>query len=280
VTGQRVVMVLGGGGAKAAAHLGAARALHERGLVPVHYVATSMGSVIAAMLAGGVDPDSALEQLTEPGAKAVVRPDPLAIIKGLWARSILRADALKAAIARLVPAQRFEDLTTPLTVTTADLDSSALILLGAGGVPAPLHDALYASCALPVFYPPFAFQGRRLADGGLRAVLPIEVALAFAPTLVVAVDVGPGIDDPPATVPSAFPPLVQAHSEGLGVLLAGQAALALERWRATAGRPPLIHVRPRIERGATFRVDRMRGYVDEGYRAASGALAGLNSRSG
>ena len=55
-------MVLSGGGAKAAAHIGAARALRDAGIVPVHWVATSMGSPVAAMLASGEDPDRVLER--------------------------------------------------------------------------------------------------------------------------------------------------------------------------------------------------------------------------
>jgi hypothetical protein len=39
-----------------------------------------------------------------------------------------------------------------------------------------------------------------------------------------------------------------------------------------AGRPPLVHVRPRVERSATFRVDRIRQYADDGYRATRDAL--------
>ena len=44
MSARRVVMVLGGGGAKTAAHLGAARALGEAGIVPIRWIGTSMGA--------------------------------------------------------------------------------------------------------------------------------------------------------------------------------------------------------------------------------------------
>ena len=56
----RVAVVLGGGGAKAAAHLGAAVALRELGISPVHWIGTSMASVVAAAMAGGADPATLL----------------------------------------------------------------------------------------------------------------------------------------------------------------------------------------------------------------------------
>ena len=44
-------------------------------------------------------------------------------------------------------------------------------------------------------------------------------------------------------------------------------------------RPPLIYVRPRVERYATFQVDRMRDYAEHGYRAARDALAASPART-
>jgi hypothetical protein len=52
--GERVVLVLSGGGVKAAAHLGAVRALIAAGLKPTRYVGTSMGAVVATGLAAGL----------------------------------------------------------------------------------------------------------------------------------------------------------------------------------------------------------------------------------
>jgi NTE family protein len=272
VTSSEVTVVLSGGGAKTAAHLGAYRALLEGGLTARRFVATSMGAVIAAGLAGGTSEDQLLERLTEVGSRGIVR-DPLATVSGLFARSLLRPAPLRRAIESLVPARRFADLAVPLTVSVVDLDTGELILFGSGGEDAPLIDVLCASCALPLYFPPASLGGRRCGDGGLRGVLPLEAASRLAAERVVAIDVGPGFDTGPASEPAPGPAVLRAHDEAVGTLMAAHTAAQLARWRTDAAMPPLLYVRPRVERNATFRVERMRQYADEGHEAARDALA-------
>jgi NTE family protein len=271
VTTRTAALVLSGGGAKTAAHLGACRALREAGFEPAWYVATSMGAVMAAGLASGIGGDELLERIAEVGRRGIVR-DPLAPIAGLFARSLLKPAPLRRAIEALVPARRFADLTVPLTVTAVDLDTGELVLFGAGAQTAPLVDVLCASCALPMYYPPVVLNGRRLGDGGLRGVVPLEPAAELAVELVVAVDVGPGFDLPPAAEPARLPALVRAHDDAVGILMAGNSESQLALWHADPRRPPLVYVRPRVERDATFRADRVREYASEGRRATRDAL--------
>jgi NTE family protein len=270
LTLRTAALVLSGGGAKTAAHLGACRALKEAGFEPSWYVATSMGAVIAAGLASGIGNDELLERMAEIGPRGVVR-DPLAPVAGLFLRSLLKPGPLRAAIEMLVPARRFSDLSVPLTVTAVDLDTGELVLFGAGATNAPLVDVLCASCALPMYYPPVVLNGRRFGDGGLRGVLPLESAAELEVDLVLAVDVGPRFDLPPLAA-SRVPPMVRAHDEALGILMVANTEIQLELWRADSSRPPLVYVRPLVERDATFRVDRVREYANEGRRATREAL--------
>ncbi len=265
-----VTVVLSGGGAKTAAHLGAARALREASLHPVRYLATSMGAVIAAALAAGVGEEELLVRLAEVGQRGIVR-DPLSSVAGLFVRSLLKPAPLRRAIASLVPASSFAELHVPLTVCVVDLDTAELLLFGADGGDAPLLDVLCASCALPLYLPSEVLQGRRCGDGGLRGVLPLEPAARVAKEPVVAVDVGPGFDLVPGS-PASVPSLVRAHDDAVGVLMATTTASQLALWRAESRRPPLVYVRPMVERNATFRVDRVRQYSDDGYRAARAAI--------
>jgi NTE family protein len=272
VTARPIAVVLSGGGAKTAAHLGACRAVKEAGFEPAWYVATSMGAVIAAGLASGVGNDEMLERIIQLGARSIVR-DPLAPVAGLFLRSLLKPGPLRHAIEQLVPARRFADLTVPLTVTAVDLDTGELVLFGAGAQVAPLIDVLCASCALPMYYPPVVLGGRRYGDGGLRGVVPLEPAAELDVELVLAVDVGPGFDQPPAAE-VRVPSLVRAHDDAVGILMAANSESQLAVWRADPSRPPLVYVRPRIERQATFRVDRVHEYANEGRRATREALDG------
>ncbi len=271
MTVRPAALVLSGGGAKTAAHLGACRALKEAGFEPAWYVATSMGAVIAAGLASGVGSDELLERMAEAGPRGVVR-NPLAPVAGLFLQSLLRPAPLRRAIESMVPARRFSDLSVPLTVTAVDLDTGELVLFGAGATNAPLVDVLCASCALPLYYPPVILNGRRFGDGGLRAVVPLGPAAELDVELVLAVDVGPGFDLAAPAESSRVPALVRAHDDAVGILMAANSQSQLALWRADPARPPLVYVRPRVEREATFRVDRVREYANEGRRAAREAL--------
>lgn len=267
---MRLVLVFGGGGAKSLAHAGAWRALAEAGLTPEGLVGTSMGAVIGAAFAAGATYQALVDTALSLHGRDVAALDVWSLAKGVFARSILKPEPLKRTIARLVPAARFADLKTPLTITATDLDSGELVLFGALGQDAPLVDALYASCALPLYFPPQEIDGRRLGDGGLRAVLPLDVTRRIPSDLVVAVDVGPGFDEPPADRTAAVPPLVRAHGEAIRVMMAAQTERAIADWPRDA--PRLVLVRAVAEREATFAVGASERYLKAGYEATKRAL--------
>lgn len=277
---RRVVAVFGGGGAKSVAHVGAARALAEAGLTPSFYIGTSFGAVIAAALASGTTPEALADQLLHPTTRPVVSLDYLSLVKGFFADHLLKPQPLVELIRRLVPARRFEDLGVPLIVTATDLDSGELTLFGDGGRPGTvgLHEALYASCALPLYYPAATIAGRRFADGGLRAVLPLEPARSIPADLVVAVHVGPGFDEGPPPASTNLhslipPPLVRAHGSSERIMMAAQTEQAIRDWPPSAAK--LVVVRPVKEREATFAVKNVLRYIDAGYVTTRQALDGL-----
>ena len=305
---SKVVLVLSGGGAKAIAHAGAFRALEQADLVPSHIVATSMGAVVGAALGAGMPFDQVRRRAMGLRRKDIAPFDPRLLIMGLFARSLFPASALRRAIAGIVPKTRFEYLRTPLTVTATDLDTGELLLLGGPerrgshmdrrGREIELGDALYASCALPLYFPPLEADGKRLGDGGLRAVLPIEPARKLEPDadLFVAVDVGPGFDErvvatggggeppsdepvpispaspvpPPVAPTSRLPRVVRMHGEAIRIMMAEQTERAVADWPKEG--PRLVYVRAVAEREATFAVDRVQEYVEMGYQATRKAL--------
>lgn len=271
---RQVTAVLSGGGAKTAAHLGALKALAREGIVPDRYVATSMGAVIATGLAAGLAPDEVAARLLEVKQRDVFVLDRTALLRGMWARSVLKPDPFHQTLERLLPVHRFADLALPLSVTATDLDSGEELVFGAGGADVPLLDALCASCALPPFFPPFLLDGRRCADGGLRAVVPLAVAARIPADLVVAVDVGSGFDMLPAGAAGPEPPpLIGLAGDAQRVLMASNTALARELWERTPGRAPLLWIRPRVRLAETFALDQLTWYLAEGERAATSALA-------
>lgn len=246
-----------------------------------------MGAVVGAALGTGMPFDQIRRRAMEIRRKDVAPFNPLVLLMGLFARSLFPASALRTAIARLVPKTSFEHLRIPLTVTATDLDSGELLLLGGRERrDIGLEDALYASCALPLYFPPLEADGRRLGDGGLRAVLPLAPALALEPDadLFVAVHVGPGFDErptgpstngdqpqpPDAPVPARIPRVVRTHGEAMRIMMAEQAERALADWPKHG--PRLVYVRAVAEREATFAVDRVQEYVEMGYQSTKKAL--------
>jgi NTE family protein len=274
---ERVVLVLSGGGVKAAAHLGAVRALIAAGCAPTRYVGTSMGAVVATGLAAGLHPDAVAERLLSIRHRDVFAVDRTALIKGVWAKALLKPDSLRRTLEELLPVQRFSELAAPLSVTATDLDSGEELTFGAGREDVPLLDALCASCALPPFFPPFLLGGRRCADGGLREVVPLTVAGRFAADLVVAVDVGSGFDMEPNLSGPSQPALIQLQNDAQRVLMASNSALTKALWLATPSRPRLLWIRPRVRLGETFATDQLRWYLAEGERAAAAELAALRT---
>ena len=266
---SRVVCVLSGGGAKSAAHVGALKALSEWDLSPSHFVGTSMGAVIGAIFGSGLTYDEALVRLSNVKRRDVAALS-LAALLGPFAHRLLKNTPLRNAISTLVPARRFDELETPLTVTAVDRASGELVLFGYGGrSDIPLIEALVATCALPVFYPPVAIGARDYVDGGLRAVLPLDIAAGFDPDVVFAVNVGPTLAEPEGGG-KPLPGMLQAHNMTTRILMANQIGETVARWRGKG--IPLVLVEPAVEPGATFAVGNMTVYLEEGYRAAYRAL--------
>lgn len=282
---SKVVLVLSGGGAKAIAHAGVFRALEQADIVPSHIVATSMGGVVGAALAAGLPFDQVRRRAMGLRRKDIAPFDPRVLVMGLFSRSLFPASALRRAIACIVPKTQFDYLRIPLSVTAADCDTGELLLLGGGrkrtgDAEIELNDALYATCALPLYFPPLEVDGRRLADGGLRAVLPIHEARTLVPDadLFIAVDVGPGFDErgrtpddgQPAAPPVRIPNVVRVHGEAMRIMMADQTQRVIAAWPKDG--PRLVYVRAVAEGEATFAADRVQEFVEMGYQATKKAL--------
>lgn len=263
---RRVCCVLSGGGAKAAAQIGALRALSERNVEVVHYVGTSMGSVIGAAFASGTEYSELVQKVSALTRSDVASPSVRALL-GPFTDSLLSDLPLRETITDLVSVDAFTSLRTPLTVTATDAGSGELVLFGDGGIESvSLIDALYASCALPVFYPPAKISGRDFYDGGLRSVLPLEQSGMFDPDMVFSVMVGPNTFNEDYDADENHT-LIDAHRIATRIMMGVQTERKLAKWRPANG-ADFVHVQPRIENGATFSVERVVNFVEEGYRAA------------
>lgn len=186
-----IVLVLGGGGAKAAAHIGAIEALEENGIKVDLIVGTSAGSIIGALYA-----DTLNAKLLKDKMLKVKRSDLLDfsitsfIHSGYSLVGTVDGKMVESFIARHIKAKTFEDLKIPLIAVATDVNSGNVIALQSGG----LGPAVRASSALPGLFSPVKLYNMTLVDGGVAAPLPVNVAKHYNPKVIIAVDISSSID--------------------------------------------------------------------------------------
>ncbi len=263
-------LVLGGGGLKGLTHIGVLRALEERGLTPQAVVGCSMGALIAAAWACRLTVPAMEER-----ALKVVRTDVFRIahidmaLRRMLSPAIYRREPLDHLIHSLVGDVTFRDLTRRLVVNTVDLNTGQQVLWGLPGLQdARVADAVFASCALPGILPPRAILGRFCVDGAVLENLPVRAALAISPAPIIAVDVGGTRVERKGVERKGF---VATYSRGLEIVMQTMAEEHLTDW----SEPPIVLVRPRVERVSMFAFNRTPFLLEEGYRAMNAALDAL-----
>lgn len=174
----RVALVLGSGGARGYAHLGAVQELRERGHDIVAVSGTSMGAVVGGLVAAGRDDDFAAWASTLTGRRVVRLADPT------WAGGgAASAERLMAALDEIVGDVLIESLPIPYTAVATDLAARREVWFQRG----PLIPAMRASFAIPGLFTPAVVDGRVLVDGGLLNPLPLEPTAAATADFTVAV---------------------------------------------------------------------------------------------
>jgi len=224
-----LAFVLSGGGNLGALQVGAMRAVIQRGHTPGLLVGTSAGALNAAYLAAYPDDEglSGLERCWQEAARARLYPGGL--LQALW-RWICRKESLfpSASLYRFIKAHmppgisKFRDLKGPrLLITAAQLPDGALRLFGESPEDS-LLDALMSSTAMPPYLPPWrCADGSLCIDGGVVALLPVEIAIARGAKEVYAFHILPYPLSSPARrklslldlMESALSPMLQCQVE-------------------------------------------------------------------
>ena len=208
-----VGLVLGGGGARGAAHVGVLEVL-ERERIPVCAIAgTSMGAVVGSLYASGMSPaaiEAALGSVDwkdlfedNPGRAALpmrrkeaqlnYRAEleagwrdgapvlPYGAVQGQKLGLLLRRLMLGAS-----QTSRFDDLPIPFRAIATDIVNGERVVFSEGD----LAMAVRASMAVPAVFAPAEIDGRILVDGGIVDNVPIDVVREMGADVVIAVDVG------------------------------------------------------------------------------------------
>lgn len=216
ISGRSVGLVLGGGGARGLAHIGVLEELERAGVTVDRFAGTSMGAIIAASAAAGLDAAAVDAQVYE----CFVRHNPVGDytlpIKGLI-RGRRTADLLREAFGeRLV-----EELPKQFRCVSVDLVARRAVVHRRG----PLADAVGCSLRVPGLYPPQVYNGQLHVDGAVLEGIPAG-ALAGSEGPLIAVNVGFEPDDSPTRPDS--PPNVPGIGDTLMRTMAISGQLAVE----------------------------------------------------
>ncbi len=208
----RVGLVLGGGGARGAAHIGVLKEL-ERQRVPIDVIAgTSMGAIVGGLYASGMsaadieylaaslDWSDALsdtprrEDLSfrrkqddaqfpidfEVGVRGSELVLPQGVVQGQNLDLLLRKLTLHVS-----HIEDFDALPIPFRAVASDIERGEAYVIGEGD----LARAIRASMSVPGAIAPVVIDGRLLVDGGLIGNLPVDVMQTMGVDVIIAVDV-------------------------------------------------------------------------------------------
>jgi len=267
---RKIALVLGGGGLKGFAHIGVLAALEEKGIKPAVLAGTSIGSLICAAKAGGMS----IEDMTDH-AKGLRRRDLFRLnrlgmlLERTHAPSIYQAAPLRKVCESVVRDTTFEELDTTLLVNTVDLQRGSPVVWGLPGLrDVSVVDAVYASCALPGFYPPGDVGERSCVDGGVVDNLPVGVA-SQGMDAVIAVDTGSAALITQRDI--ANQGFTAIYMRAATTMMHALQLTPLEEWVG----PPMILIRPRVSHIGWFSFTHTDELIDAGYRAAMEALVHL-----
>ena len=178
---KNVALVLGSGGARGLAHIGAIEALEERGYTISSIAGCSMGSIIAGMYAAG-QLKEAKEWFLSVDKQLILRMMDINLLSG---NSIVKGERIIAELEKVVPDRPIEQLNIPCTIVATDMIHSDEVVFRKGS----LFEAVRASISIPLFFKPVQIGKRLLIDGGILNPLPLHVIERTPGDILVAADI-------------------------------------------------------------------------------------------
>ena len=134
MAGERVILVLGGGGVKGLAHIGAWHAVLEAGIPVTEIIGTSIGALVGACIAGGADYDRLLGLALGLQKTDIVTLNRWALLfNGIRQPSVFQGETFEHFITSVLPVNRFSELRIPLGINAVDLEMGTAEWFGAGG---------------------------------------------------------------------------------------------------------------------------------------------------
>lgn len=178
---KHVALVLGSGGARGLAHIGAIEALEERGYTISSIAGCSMGSIIAGMYAAG-QLKEAKEWFLQVDKQLILRMMDINLLSG---NSLVKGQKIIQELEKIVPDRPMEQLNIPCTIVASDMISTEEVVFRSGS----LFEAVRASISIPLFFQPVQIGEKLLIDGGILNPLPLHIVARTEGDILVAMDI-------------------------------------------------------------------------------------------
>ncbi|MFN8192784.1 MAG: patatin-like phospholipase family protein [Nocardioidaceae bacterium] len=220
------VIVMSGGAALGSAQVGMLEALSGAGVRPDLILGTSAGAINASFFASDPTPRGA-RRLAEIWLELTTRhvfgsTTHRATNLLLGRAGLSSSDGLRKVISDNLSFERIEDAPTPCGVVTTHLRTGTAVLHREGSA----VDLLLASAAIPGVFPPVRLgpdaaptRPGTHVDGGVRCMVPVEMALAHRPTRVWVLDVSGAVKGTRSYHPGTLDPV----ATGFAMAMAAQA---------------------------------------------------------
>lgn len=180
----KIGLVLSGGAARGLAHIGVIEKLNEFGIKPDIVVGTSIGAIVGAAYAYGLNVEQMSEMVrifVENGALENLIDFTGAVNRG----GIVPHSRIEKYFRTFFGNVRIEDLKIKYACMAYDLNSEEEVVLKSGD----LVEAITASSAFPGVFEPVKMKNMSLIDGGIRDNIPIDVAKKMGADIIIVSDV-------------------------------------------------------------------------------------------
>ena len=173
-----VALVLGSGGARGYAHIGAIEVLEQAGIKPDFIVGTSAGSLVGALYAQGKTAAQLRDIALNMKANDVrdIRIDKKGFFDGKKIQDYVNS---------LVDDMPLHKLPTPMYVVATQLQHGQKVVFNHGDT----GQAVRASVSIPSMFIPTEIADVEYVDGGLVSPVPVNVARDLGADIIIAVDI-------------------------------------------------------------------------------------------
>lgn len=166
VLGEKVGLVLSGGGARGSAHAGVLKVLESNNIKPAFIIGTSVGSIVGAAYSSGISPDEMIE-IAEKEKEMFLKLSPY---RSLSQKTM--SYTLRSLLKKYLPLNKIENTKIPFYINVSDVKKCERVILSSGD----LTKAVLASSAIPFLFDPVSYEDYILVDGGVIDNFCVDIA--------------------------------------------------------------------------------------------------------